>query len=134
MVVPGNHSPNPGNYAQLSRFPWQVDLVDFQSIKDGPYCFLLTYKDDGTKFGDNAALTSKNAYAVALALLDMWATLGPPGILSCDNGGEFKALGKNVSKASNVALTDEVHATLYSTPSLAPLHSPPPPPLTLVHG
>ena len=96
--------------------------MDFQSIKDGPYCFLLTYKDDGTKFGDNAALTSKNAYAVALALLDMWATLGPPGILSCDNGGEFKALGKNVSKASNVALTDEVHATLYSTPSLAPLH------------
>ena len=57
--------------------------MDFQSIKDGPYCFLLTYKDDGTKFGDNAALTSKNAYAVALALLDMWATLGPPGILSC---------------------------------------------------
>ena len=89
--------------------------MDFQSIKDGPYCFLLTYKDDGTKFGDNAALTSKNANAVALALLDIWGTLGPPGILSCDNGGEFKALGKNVSKASNVVLTDEVHATLYST-------------------
>ena len=34
-------------------------MVDFQSIKDGPFCFLLTYKDDGSKFGDNAALTSK---------------------------------------------------------------------------
>ncbi len=69
-------------------------MVDFQSIKDGPFCFLLTYKDDGTKFGDNAALTSKNAYAVALALLDIWSILGPPAILSCDNGGKFKALGE----------------------------------------
>ena len=86
-------------------------MVDFQSIKDGPYCFLLTYKDDGSKFGDNAALTSKNANAVALALLDIWSVIGPPAILGCDNGGEFKGLGKNVSKAVNVDLTDEVHAT-----------------------
>jgi hypothetical protein len=82
-----------------------------QSIKDGPFCFLLTYKDDGCKFGDNAALTNKGAYAVALALLDIWSTMGPPAILGCDNGGEFKGLGKNVSKALNIDLTDEVHAT-----------------------
>jgi hypothetical protein len=88
-------------------------LVDFQSIKDGPFCFLLTYKDDGSKFGDNAALTSKNAYAVALALLDMWSTMGPPAILACDNGGEFSGLGNNVKKAKNVHLTDEVHASWY---------------------
>ena len=88
--------------------------MDFQSIKDGLFCFLLTYKDDGSKFDDNAALTSKKAYAVAIALLDIWSVIGPPAILSCDNGGEFKAvLGKNVSKAVNVDLTDEVHATWY---------------------
>ena len=115
-----------------------------QSIKDGPFCFLLTYKDDGCKFGDNAALTNKGAYAVALALLDIWSTMGPPAILGCDNGGEFKGLGKNVSKAANVDLNDKVHSpwqlavtTCSTTPSLAPLHPhptwpfpvrPPPPP------
>ena len=70
-----------------------------QLVKDGPFCFLLTYKDDGTKFNDNAALTSKRVPAIAQALLDIWSVIGPPAILSCDNGGEFSNLG-NVRSAS----------------------------------
>ena len=79
-----------------------------QSVKDGPFCFLLTYKDDGIKFNDNAALTSKRPAAIAQALLDIWSVIGPPAILSCDNGGEFSNLGKNVRRVTSVNISVEV--------------------------
>ena len=88
-----------------------------QSVKDGPFCFLLTYKDDGIKFNDNAALTSKRPAAIAHALLDIWSVTGPPAILSCDNGGEFSNLGKNVSRVTSVTISDEVLPDVTHSPT-----------------
>ena len=89
-----------------------------QSVKDGPFYFLLTYKDDGTKFSDNAALTSTRASAVAHASLDIWSVTGPPAILGCDNGKEFSGLGKNVKNVSESsrAIRREVHTMCYLLP------------------
>ena len=98
-----------------------------QSVKDRPFCFLMTYKDDGIKFNDNAALTSKRPAAIAQALLDVWSVIGPPAILGCDNGGEFSNLGKNMKRVTSVNISDEVlpdtltyyilHTTYYLLPT-----------------
>ena len=78
----------------------QVDLMDFQSCPDGEFKFILNYQDHGTKFCDNAALTSKKAASVALALLDIFSVMAPPAILQCDNGSEFSKVASTRSELS----------------------------------
>jgi hypothetical protein len=84
-----------------------------QSVKDGPFCFLMTYKDDGIKITGTAALTSKRPAAIAQALLDIWSVIGPPAILGCDDDGEFSNLGKNMKRVTSVNISDEVLPTYY---------------------
>lgn len=92
-----------------------------QSCMDGKFCFLLNYKDDGAKIYANAALTSKTSMAVAFALLQIFAFIGPPQILGADNGKEFSGIASSSSDAppkkkskkgvvdgTEVVLTDEV--------------------------
>ena len=69
----------------------QVDLIDFSSCPDGDYKYLLNYQDHGTKLYDNAPLTHKTIGAVAVALLSIFSTIGPPQILQADNGACRKA-------------------------------------------
>ena len=92
-------------------------MIDLQSVKDGPFCFLLTYKDDGIKFNDNAALTSKRPAAIAQALLDVWSVIGPPAILGCDNGGEFSNLGKNMKRVTSVNISDGCYLHTHLLPT-----------------
>jgi hypothetical protein len=67
----------------------QVDLIDFQSMPDGNFCFLLNYIDQGVKFLFSIPLTRKHASCIAIALLEIFTVVGPPIILQSDNGNEF---------------------------------------------
>eukprot|EP00951_Prasinocladus_malaysianus_P014573 scaffold111087_cov31-Prasinocladus_malaysianus.AAC.1 len=82
----------------------QVDLIDYQSSAHGGMKWLLTYCDHGTKFACTRPLRDKKASqsrTVAMALLDIFATIGPPVILQPDNGREFSGI------ASKNAVTEE---------------------------
>ncbi len=60
----------------------QVDLIDFQSMPDGNFCFLLNYINHGVKFlFFNIPLTCKHASCIAIALLEIFTVVGPPMIL-----------------------------------------------------
>ncbi len=67
----------------------QVDLIDFQSMPDGPFKYLLNYIDHGVKKITSIPLTSKRATSVAFALFTIFTKQGPPTILQTDNGREF---------------------------------------------
>lgn len=67
----------------------QVDLVDFQSVPDGKFKWILNYQDHSTKFLSLRPLESKRASEVANNLLAIFLTFGAPKILQSDNGREF---------------------------------------------
>jgi hypothetical protein len=67
----------------------QVDLIDFQSMPDGAFNYLLNYIDHGGKKLSSVPLVSKQASSSALALFHIFTEQGPPSILQSDNGGEF---------------------------------------------
>jgi hypothetical protein len=67
----------------------QIDLIDFQSMPDGPFNFLLNYIDHGVKVLISIPIVAKRASCFAAALLNIFTLLGPPKILQSDNGGEF---------------------------------------------
>ncbi len=50
----------------------QVDLVDFQSIHDGEYNWMMHYQDHLTNFSNLRPLKSKRAAEVAFHLLDIF--------------------------------------------------------------
>jgi hypothetical protein len=67
----------------------QVDLINFQSMPDGDFCFLMNYIYHGVKFLFSIPLTCKHASCIAVALLEIFTVVGPPMILQSDNGNEF---------------------------------------------
>jgi hypothetical protein len=67
----------------------QTDIIDFQSMPDGDFKFLLNYIDHGVKKLTCIPITSKRASCVAFALFTIFTETGPPSILQTDNGGEF---------------------------------------------
>jgi hypothetical protein len=67
----------------------QIDLINFQSMPDGEFKFLLNYLDDGIKKLTSIPLVAKRASAAAFALLTIFTEQGPPSIVQADNGGEF---------------------------------------------
>lgn len=67
----------------------QVDLIDFQSHKDGKYKFIMVYQDHLTKFIVLKPLEFKRAEEVAHNLIDIFTLLGAPSVLQSDNGREF---------------------------------------------
>ncbi|XP_029348381.1 KRAB-A domain-containing protein 2-like, partial [Acyrthosiphon pisum] len=67
----------------------QIDLVDFQSVPDGKFKWILNYQDHATKFVILRPLESKRATEVANELLSILLTFGAPKILQSDNGREF---------------------------------------------
>ncbi|XP_008182430.1 KRAB-A domain-containing protein 2-like [Acyrthosiphon pisum] len=66
----------------------QVDLVDFQSVPDGKFKWILNYQDHSTKFLSLRPIESKRASEVANNLLSIFLTFGAPKILQSDNGRE----------------------------------------------
>ena len=84
--------PTPGHQPILTKgfgTRGQVDLIDFQSIKDGEFKFLLNYIDHGLKMVFSIPIVAKRASTIALALFQLFTVIGPPAILQSDNGKEF---------------------------------------------
>jgi hypothetical protein len=54
----------------------QVDLIDFQSMPNGDFCFLPNYIDHGVKFLFSIPLTRKRASCIAVALLEIFTVVG----------------------------------------------------------
>lgn len=69
----------------------QIDLIDFQSMPDGEYKYVLVYQDHGIKFCQLRPLKEKTHKAVATELIGIFSIFGPPSILQADNGREFSA-------------------------------------------
>ena len=69
----------------------QVDLVDFQSLPDGNYRYIMHYQEHLTKFHLLRALVSKTAKEVSEKLLSIFLEFGAPHVLQSDNGREFTA-------------------------------------------
>jgi hypothetical protein len=67
----------------------QVDLIDFQSLPNGEFKYLLNYIDHGIKFLFSFLLKFKRASCITYVLLDIFTVIGPPMILQSDNGREF---------------------------------------------
>ena len=86
----------------------QVDLIDFQSMPDGEFKFLLNYIDHGIKKLTSVPHVAKRALSVAMALLGIFTEQGPPSILQTDNGGEFSGSATN-HDGHRLLLDDEVN-------------------------
>jgi hypothetical protein len=72
-------------------FEWvQVDLIDMQDQPDDGYRWILHAKDHFSKLSGLFLLPRKEAIHVAHAFMHWIMAYGPPTIVQCDNGGEFK--------------------------------------------
>lgn len=83
----------------------QIDLIDFQSMPDGSYNYVLDYQDHGIKFCQLRPLRQKTHEAVAVELINIFSIFGPPSILQADNGTEFS---QGATKSKHVQLDGEV--------------------------
>jgi len=67
-----------------------MNLIDTRLEKDDIYEWILHIKDHFSKYSFLRSLTAKGARQVAREL-EYWIQLmGPPRILQCENGREFK--------------------------------------------
>jgi len=73
----------------------QVDLIDFQSMPDVSFRFLMNYMDHGVKFLFSIPIVQKTGSSIAVALLQIFTVIGPPMILQSDNGSEFHGAAMN---------------------------------------
>ena len=67
----------------------QADLIEFQSMPDGAFKFLLNYIDHGVKKLTCIPITLKRASCVSFTLFTIFTETGPPSNPHTDNGGEF---------------------------------------------
>ena len=82
----------------------QFDLIDMRGNPDGPYCWILHIRDHFGKFSTAYPLCSKRSREVANALLACISIFGPPKILQCNNGKEFKGTVLMLVKLHGVTL------------------------------
>jgi hypothetical protein len=68
----------------------QVDLIDMQDKPDDGYRWILHAKDHFSKLSGLYPLFRKEAVQVAHAFMHWIMAYGPPRIVQCDNGTEFK--------------------------------------------
>jgi hypothetical protein len=80
----------------------QIDLVDYQSMPNRSYNYVLDHQDLGIKFCQLHPLRQKTHKAVAIEL-DIFCIFGPPSILQAGNGKECSH-GANNSRHINVDL------------------------------
>ena len=88
----------------------QIDLIDYQSMPDGPYNYVLAYQDHGIKFCQLHPLTKKTHRAIALELINIFCIFGPPSILQADNGTEFS---QGATKSHHIQLDEEVSHNMH---------------------
>ena len=67
----------------------QIDLLDYQTLPDGDYKYIMTFVNHFSEICVLRPLTTKTAEEVAANLLDIFLTFGAPTILQSNNGREF---------------------------------------------
>ncbi|KRZ61241.1 KRAB-A domain-containing protein 2 [Trichinella nativa] len=67
----------------------QVDLINYQTLPDGKFNYVMTYIDHFSKFCVLRPLKSESSAEVAHNLLDVFLLIGAPSILQSENGREF---------------------------------------------
>jgi hypothetical protein len=70
----------------------QIDLIDMRHEPSERYQWILHVKDHFSKYSMLYALHSKHAEGIADALGEFIKAFGPPKIVQCDNGKEFKGM------------------------------------------
>ena len=85
----------------------QIDLIDMQSMPDGPFRFIVNYTDHGVKSTFLSALASKECRTIELWFFQMFCIIGPPAILQTDNGREFNGMALD-NNAKKVHISEEV--------------------------
>jgi len=66
----------------------QIDLINYQSMPDGSYNYMLGYQDHVLKFCQLCSLRQRTYKAVAIELINIFCTFGQLSILQADNGME----------------------------------------------
>ena len=74
-------------YSVRKRF--QIDLVDFSSVKDGDFKYICHIQYHFSKFSVLTAVTSKRAEEIAAVALQVFLSFGCPAVIQSDNGREF---------------------------------------------
>jgi len=70
----------------------QMDLIDYRTLPDGEYWWILHYKKVlTTKYSFLRPLETKEAVLVTKELRSIFLTYGAPRVLQADNGGELVA-------------------------------------------
>jgi len=69
----------------------QVDMIDYWTVTNSEFKWVLHYKEHLTKFSILRAHRATEAKEVAISLLNIFTTFGAPHVLQSDNGGEFVA-------------------------------------------
>ena len=88
----------------------QIDLIDMQSMPDGPFNWIINYTDHGIKLTLLGALCKKECRGVAWHLFQLFCLIGPPAILQADNGREFNGMALG-GKGGKAEISDEVKST-----------------------
>ncbi|XP_003381693.1 KRAB-A domain-containing protein 2 [Trichinella spiralis] len=67
----------------------QVNPINYQTMPDGKFNYLITYVDHFSKFCFLRPLTSKSSEEVAQNLFDVFLLIGAPAILQSDSGQDL---------------------------------------------
>jgi hypothetical protein len=85
-----------------------INLLDYQSMPDGPYKYDLDYQGHWIKFYQLCALTQRTNRAIAIDLINIFCIFGPSSILQGNNGKEFS---HGASKSHHVQIDEEVRTS-----------------------
>ncbi|XP_044741411.1 KRAB-A domain-containing protein 2-like [Chrysoperla carnea] len=88
-IIKETHQPKVKVIQPLKYTRGQIDLIDFQSLPDHEYKWILLYKDIKTNFIFLRPLQTKRASETAIELLKIFLETGAPNILQSSNGPEF---------------------------------------------
>ena len=80
----------------------QVDLVDFQTLADGEFKWVIHYRDNLCKYHFLRPLKSKTSQKVAENLIRIFVDFVAQSILQLDNRREFTAKIIKVNKNKNI--------------------------------
>ncbi len=83
----------------------QVGLINYQSMPDCPFKYILDYQDHVMKFCQLRPLTNTTHKAIALEPINIICVFVPPSILQVDNG---KKISHATSKSRHVLIDGKV--------------------------
>ena len=88
-----------------------MDLIDMRMEKDNIFNWILLIKDHFSKYSFLRPLTSKGARQVARELEYWIQMMGPPRLIQCDNGKEFKGAVLHILKRHGIKLINSTPQT-----------------------